>query len=138
MPRQEAVTWEDPVLIDTSIWVEALDPDGDAAYRDKVEELIAARRAATCEIVIAELLRGAENETHATQLEERLRALRVLTVDGAGGVAAAMGRQMRAAGQRLADLLIAAVAFQHDAALLHRDRHLARIATKFAIEQVTL
>ncbi len=138
MPRQEAAVWQDAVLIDTSIWVEALDPGSDAVYREKVEELVVARRAATCEIVIAELLRGAEDDVHATQLEQRLRALRVLTVDGAGGVAAAMGRQMRAPGQRLADLLIAAVAFRHDTALLHRDRHLARIAAKFTIEQVTL
>jgi predicted nucleic acid-binding protein len=120
------------------MWVEALDPDGDAACREKVEELIAARKAATCEIVIAELLRAAEDDAHATQLEQRLRTLRVLTVEGAGGVAAAIGRQLRAPGQRLADLLIAAVAFQHDAGLLHRDRHLARIAARFTIEQVTL
>lgn len=137
MARQEASVWEGPVLIDTSIWVEALDPGGDTACREKVEELIAARRAATCEIVIAELLRGAESDAHAAQLEQRLRTLRVLTVDGAGGVAAAMGRQMRASGQRLADLLIAAVALRHEAALLHRDRHLAQIAAKFTLEQVT-
>lgn len=136
MSRSEAIAWEDPVLIDTSIWVEALDPSGDRAYRDEVQRLIAARRAATCEIVIAEVLRGADDATHAARLEQRLRALRVLSLDGVGTVAAAMGRQMGAPGQRLADLLIAAVAFQHDAALLHRDRHLAQIAAKFGIQEV--
>jgi predicted nucleic acid-binding protein len=124
------------VLIDTSVWVEALSQTGDAACRERVQQLVQQGRAATCEVVIAEVLRGAADDQAAARLEEALRDLHVLTCDGVGPTAASMGRRLRASRERLADLFIAAVAFDHRVALLTRDRHLKRIAATFRIKQV--
>jgi len=135
MPREEAPHAAGLVLIDTSVWIAALDPAGDDGCRRQVSALLTSRRAATCEIVVAEVLRGAEDDREAQLLEERLRSLVRLSMDGVGAVAAAMGRKMGTPRQRLADLLVAAVAFAHDVALLHRDRHLAQIAERFRIPQ---
>jgi len=138
VPGQAAGLIRRLVLIDTSVWVEALSPTGDAACRQRVQELTDQGRAATCAIVIAEVLRGAVNESDAAALDTRLRALRVLPCDGAGTVAAYIGRLMSAPRQRLADLLIAGVARVHNTFLLHRDHHLARIAARCSIPEVSL
>jgi predicted nucleic acid-binding protein len=124
------------VLIDTSLWIAAMGPGGDQDARETVRELVVAGRAATCEMVIAEVLRGAESDAEAEAMEAELAALHVLPCEGAGSVVAAMGRRTGAPRQRLADLFIAAVAWRHKAALLHRDRHLSQIAARFGIDEV--
>ena len=124
------------VLIDTSLWIAAMSPGGDDAARQTVRDLVVEGRAATCEMVIAEVLRGAESDAEAKAMEAELAALHVLPCDGAGSVVAAMGRRMGAPRQRLADLFVAAVAWRHKAALLHRDHHLSQIAARFGIDEV--
>ena len=124
------------VLIDTSLWIAAMSPDGDHAARQTVRELVVAGRAATCEMVIAEVLRGAQSDAEAEAMEAELGALQVLPCEGAGSVVAAMGRKMGAPRQRLADLFVAAVAWRHNSALLHRDHHLSQIAAHFGIDEV--
>jgi len=124
------------VLIDTSAWIEALSPEGGAGLRESLQDLIASGRAATCEVVIAEVLRGAEDDPSAARLERGLSDLVLLPCDGMGATAAAMGRELRAPRNRFADLLIAAVAFERGAQILTRDRHLSRIADVFEIGAV--
>ena len=118
------------VLIDTSVWIEALRPGGDEGCRRAVARLVEEGQAATCEIIIAELLRGAADEEQAKEWAGMLRALEVLPMDGVAEVAGRISRRGRARGmtQPLGDVLIAAVALKHGAALLHRDRHLSEIA----------
>ena len=105
------------VLIDTNAWIRALLPDEDPACCEQVQELIATDRAATCEIVIAEVLRGAKDDVEAAAMEQDMRVLHCLSCEGMGATAAAMGRQLNAPRNRFADLLIAAVAFENNAAL---------------------
>ena len=126
------------VLIDTSIWIEALRPDGFASCREAVARFAAAGRAATCDVVLTEVLRGARNESQAREWAHGLLALRVLSADGLGVVAARIGRAVREAGASppLGDLLIAAVALRHGAVVLHRDRHLHKIAATIGIEDI--
>ncbi len=121
---------ERPVLIDTSVWVEALRPGGDKRSQEIVARLVNEGRAATCEVVMAELLRGASDEAQAEQWSGMLRALVVLDMAGVAEIAGMIGRTCRARGLRqpMGDVLIAAVALKHSAALLHRDRHLSEIA----------
>jgi len=122
-----------PVLIDTNAWIEALDPAGDAPCRERVHRLMQEGTAATCEVVIAEVLRGAQDEAEAAAMEEELRILHYLPSEGMGATAATMGRQLRAPRSLFADLLIAAVAFENEAALLTHDAQLAKIAAAFGI-----
>jgi predicted nucleic acid-binding protein len=133
MPTQADPGLGRPVLIDTNAWIEALAPGGDAACRECVERLVQHRRAATCEVVIAEVLRGAQDEAQAAAMEEELRVLHCLPCEGMGATAAAMGRQLHAPRRLFADLLIAAVAFENDAGLLTHDVQLSRVAAAFGI-----
>ena len=136
MSAQAHTDIERPVLIDTSAWIEASDPEGDPTCRARVLELIESLQAATCEVVIAEVLRGADDDLEAAEMEEELRGLEVLPCDGMGKTAAGMGRALRAPRGRLADLLIAAVAFEARAGILTRDSHLSRIAAAYSIEEI--
>jgi len=129
---------EGRVLIDTSVWITAASPDGDRVVRRTVRELVVTGQAATYEIVIAEVLRGAGSDGEAEAMEAELRALDVLPCDGAGSMVAAMGRDMATPRQRIADLFVAAVAWRHGAALLHSDRHLSQVAARFGIPETAM
>jgi predicted nucleic acid-binding protein len=129
---------EQLVLIDTSVWIEALRSTGLVECRDRVAELVTGGQAATCEIVLAEVLRGARDNAEERALHQRLRSLRVLSLDGVGRVAARIGRRIGADKPLMADVFIAATALQHRAALLHRDQHLSRISELFGIQELPL
>ncbi len=126
------------VLIDTSIWVEALRPHGLAGCREAVARVAAAGRGATCDVVLTEVLRGARSEAQAHAWAYSLLALRLLPSDGLGILAARIGRALRDAGASppLGDLLVAATALKHGAVVLHRDRHLHQIAATMGIEDI--
>jgi predicted nucleic acid-binding protein len=126
------------VMVDTSVWIQALIPAGLEACKTITSALVATQRAATCEIVIAEILRGARDGDEARRLEQRLRDLEVLSMGGVGTVAAEIGRTTAVERRLFADLLIAATASVHDAVLLHRDRDLTRICGAAGIGQVEL
>jgi len=114
------------VLIDSSAWIEALRPEGQRAYREMIDELLAEDVAATCQVVIAEVLQGARSPKELAALGEELRALRCLSMEGVGERAGEIAFRLRKQGQRIptTDLLIAATAAVHETALLHRDEHL--------------
>src|SRR3990172_5405891 len=65
----------DWVLIDTSVWIHALRPTGDALVMDQVRHLLAEGRAATCEMIILELAGGTRTEGEYRELCEDLEAL---------------------------------------------------------------
>ena len=121
------------VLIDSNVWIEAFDPAADPARYQRIHDLIVAQQAATCEVVIAEVLRGAPDDATAARMEARMRVLECLPCDGMGAMAARMGRRLHASRGLFADMLIAAVAFENGAGLLTRDAQLAKIAAAFGI-----
>jgi len=126
------------VLIDSSAWIEALRPDGDVRYREMVDRLLSENVAATCEIVIAEVLQGARDEREKRELAEDLSALHRLDMNGVGERAGEIALKLRKQGQRIptTDLVIAATAAVHEAAILHRDGHLVLAAQASGIESV--
>jgi len=101
-----------------------------------VAELVTREQAATCEIVLAEVLRGARDDAEEQALHQRLRSLHLLSPDGVGRVAAMIGRRIGAGKPLMADVFIAATALKHRAALLHRDQHLSRISELFGIREL--
>jgi predicted nucleic acid-binding protein len=129
-----------PVLIDASIWIEALRPGGDPVWRNTVYELLTAERAAVCEVVIAEVLRGARSDDERILLAEDLEATVVLSMAGAGMSAGQLALQLRRSGLSMSttDLLIAATAALHEAVLLHRDQHLTQAAAVLGLEEYHL
>jgi len=122
----------DLYLVDTSVWLEVLPPGGRSLdLRGRVDALLAADLVATTGVVRLELLGGARTEAEYRRLDSLLSALHCLPVDEERcGEAARLGFQLRRQGIALpfTDLLIAAVAMEAGATLLHRDRHFDVIA----------
>ena len=135
------MTSEGAILIDTSAWIDALRPAGNAAVRDRVAAVIAAGRAVTTQVVVMELLVGARTEEQYRELQEDLSALRLVSVDATTWPQATqLGFELRRAGLSvpITDLLIAAVALAGDATVLHADRHFDLIAARSALKVESL
>ena len=116
-----------PCLVDTSAWIELLRATGspvDLALAGALRERVALR---VTGIVLQEVLQGCRDEAHTRDVAKLLRACR-----GVHAVfpethehAASLYRRCRAAGRRVrgtVDCLIAAVALEHDLAVLAHDR----------------
>jgi len=129
-----------PILVDTSVWIEALRPQGAMACKQAVQSALAANTAATCEIVIAEVLQGVADGVEAGRLEQRLEGVVALRMDGVGSEAARISRALRDRGLavKFGDLLIGAAASVNGAALMHRDKHLSVIAQVAGVEEIIL
>lgn len=118
------------ILIDSSAWIEALRPDGDAGTRREVRSAIEDGLAVFCDMVLLELHNGARGEHERRYLRSLERDIECLpTTADVWRRSRALARRCRAAGRTLpaTDLLIAACAEHHGAALLHRDGHFDRI-----------
>ena len=121
----------DWVLIDTSVWIHALRPTGDALVREQVRHLLAEGRAATCEMIILELAGGTRTEGEYQELCEDLEALQQFTITAPVWRSAyRMAHAARLKGLSIpaTDHLIAAVAMNYPCRLLHRDKHFDLIA----------
>jgi len=111
------------ILVDTSAWVEFLRDTGSevcVAVDQSLDEDIA-----ICDAVSMEVLAGARNEAHLTQLRGLLgRATMLPTTPADYDIAASMYRSCRASGEtvrKLIDCLIGAVALRAGAEVLHAD-----------------
>lgn len=125
------------VLIDTSAWIEALRPEGDEAVRREVRAALEDGAAVFCDLVRLELWNGARGARERKYLEELERELATLaTTDEVWRRARDLAHRCRSQGLTLpaTDLLIAACAQHHGAALLHRDDHFDRISEATAPE----
>ena len=119
------------VLIDTSAWILALRPDGSPEAREEVRRLLESSRAATAGIVMLELLSGTRSQREFRELREELGALRLLDITSATWERAyRLGYDLRRVGLTIpsVDVLIAALALEHECSLLHADRHFDLIA----------
>lgn len=111
------------ILVDSSAWIEFLRGTGSPAC-------VGVRRAldgpiATCDAIRMEILAGARNEQHLTQLRGLLaRAVIIPTEPGDFDSAAALYRQCRVAGEsvrKMMDCLIGAAAIKASIPILHND-----------------
>ena len=118
------------ILIDSSAWIEFLRDTGSPVC-DRVDDLLTAD-VAVCDAVRMEVLAGARSDAHLADLRALLARATVLpTTPGHYEQAAALYRAARASGltvRRLVDCLIAAVAIDHGASILHADRDFEAIA----------
>lgn len=129
-------------LIDTSVWLEVL-PRGRAnvSVKERVDGLLGADLVAITGMIRLELLGGARSEPEWERLDRLLEALHRLAVEeNHWQLAARIGFQLRRQGITVpfTDLLIAAVALESGAVLLHRDRHFDYIASHSALEVESL
>ena len=123
-------------LIDTSIWIESLRLQGNDAIRQRVNEILIERKAATMPVVMLELLSGVQDEKGYNELSEDLSALPQFFPNEAVWVKSyRTAFELRRLGLTVpaTDLLIAIVAQENKAIVLHADKHFDLIA-----EHITL
>ncbi len=127
----------DKVIIDTSVWIESLRPQGDAELGHMVRDLILNGRVLLPGIIKVELLRGAKNKKEYKMLDELLKGLTYLTVqDSFWDKLAEFSFNLFRKGVSvpLTDTYIAQVCIENKAPLLHRDKHFDLIATHSDLE----
>ncbi len=118
-------------LVDTSVWISVLRPRPVQPLGDRIDELFRQDTIATTGMVRLELLSGAKTAaefqklTFVTEMVHQLPA-----TDSTWIRAAELAFAFRRRGLTLAnpDILIAAVAIENDAVLVHADAHFERIA----------
>lgn len=118
------------ILLDTSVWVRYLRPQGYEELKAEVEKALAVGSAFTCWVVKAELLVGAKDERAFEQLLSGLQALEEVALGPELWEAAArLGHLLRRQGFMipLPDLLIAQAAISAALELWHADEHFERI-----------
>ena len=122
------------VLVDTSIWVDALRTAGSASIRTELAALIERGDAAWCAAIRLELWAGIRNQRERQVLRQFGSVLVDLSITAEiWEYAIALAEKGRGKGRTFsyADLIIFACSRCHEAELLHRDNHfdaLARIA----------
>lgn len=119
------------VLADTSAWIHFLRGSG-IPVQERFVPLIMADRLATTPVIVMELLRGAKSQKDYDKLHQDMSALTLFEItaktwERAGRLAFAIRK--KGLNVPLTDTLIAAVALEHNALLLHDDRHYDMIAS---------
>jgi len=118
-------------LVDTSAWLWTLRSDPVPAIRQRLDDLLASGEAAITGMVQLEVLSGMKTVAEWDDLAAELGSLRQLhTRPGTWLQAARLGFNLRRRGITVtnADILVAAVAIENDATLVHADAHFERIA----------
>jgi len=113
------------VLIDTSVWVDYLRGQNQQLV-EMVKGLIITQRARLCGLVLAELLSGVRAKEDRDVLERTLEALAYLEVSRlTWTLTGEMSTELRVRGVRipLTDLVVAALAIEHDCEFLTSDGH---------------
>lgn len=124
------------ILIDTSAWVEFLRDTGSPVCT-RVDELLGGE-IATCDPIRMEVLAGARDESHLTDLRRLLaRASVIDLVSGDYEDAAALYRTCRRRGEtgrKLIDCLIGAVAIRADVPVLQADNDFEVLARHTSLQ----
>jgi predicted nucleic acid-binding protein len=119
------------ILVDTSAWIHLLRPGGDAAVRARVERALSTGEACWCAMVRLELWNSA-GERDKKALREFEQVLPDLPIsDEVWSAAAELARQARARALAVpaSDILIAACARHHGAAVETADSDFALLAS---------
>ncbi len=124
-------------LIDSSAWIEYFRPKGSPKVKERVREILKKEEAATCGIVIVELLRGATDKKIYQSLREALLALPQTPLNDSVIQRAAewgflVDRKLKTV--PTTDLLIGASAYKK-ATVLHCDKDFELLASTFGLEQ---
>ncbi len=120
------------LLVDSSVWIDqsrAIDTDATrfVEQRDDDEEV------AVTGVIVQEVLQGSRSQRGFEHLRGMLAAMHLLEPDGFATyeIAALLYRRARAVGltiRKPSDCLIAAIALEHGALLVHNDRDFLALA----------
>ena len=124
-------------LIDSSVWIEYLRPDGAKRAKERVREVLQKEEAVSCGIVTVEILRGARNEKDFQSLKDSLMSLPQIPLDDTVIERASKWSFMldrKGKTVSTTDLLIASAAYKK-ARLLHIDSDFEMIASVVGLEE---
>ncbi len=131
-------------LVDSSAWIEYLRRTGSRADAEvtRLVELTSPGAGVT-EPVIMELLAGARDRGNFRRLGRLLDAMPLCRLDPACdfGEAGALYKHLRDEGVAIrsqVDCLIAAIAWRHDATIVHADRDFDTIASRYPVKVMSL
>ena len=119
------------VLIDSSAWIASLVGQPTGISHEISSVLIPAQRAAINELIRLEVLTGARDEAHFTELQEQLSGIHLLPVtDDVWQLAERTRFVLRRKGLRTSvpDIVIASCAMVYGCELFHLDEHFGLIA----------
>ena len=115
-----------PVLIDTSLWILVFKEGAPEGPMKEVQRIISEGSAATCGMIMLELLGGTRSLMEYRQLLEELQALHYLPETEPVWISASrLFFDLRRKGLTIppTDILIASVALYHNYPLIHADHH---------------
>lgn len=129
-------------LIDSSAWIEYFRPGGSTNVKQRVRNVLLKDEAATCGVVLVEVLRGAKNEKDYKAIHDALMSLPVIPLDDIVTERAAQwGYSLARKGKTppTTDFMIAAAAHEK-AVLLHLDQDFEAMGTLVGLthERITL
>jgi len=117
---------QDVVLVDTSVWIEALRVKGDAETKERLRQLILEDRAVWCDLVVLELLSGMKGEKEKKKIREYIEEIRSLEINSkvwqrAKGLVVSC--RQKGFTVPVTDIIIAACGLSHGVPLMYKDRH---------------
>ena len=122
------------ILVDTSAWIASFKKAGNHDLKDFMRQAIVSGHAATSPIIILELLQGCRSVEERDSLRIKLESLDILPITPAVWEQAyELGFSLRRKGLTMptVDLMIAALALETKAFLLHNDEHFEMIVPYF-------
>ena len=128
------------MLVDTSVWVGLLRGHMTAESSLLARALTERNDVCTCGVVFTEILQGIRDNRHYAEVKEGLEALVYLPMTrDTFALSADIYRGLRSKGvtiRKSIDCMIAAVAIEHDVALLHDDRDFLPISESYPIRRI--
>jgi hypothetical protein len=128
-------------LIDTSAWVLVLQANAPDRAKARVDQLIAADRAASTGVIFLELLSGSKSEQELEAFRQELEALIYFPFAEALWIkAAVLYSALRKKGVTVPtiDALIATIAIENGTGVVHADTHFDLISQQTRLKSVNL
>jgi predicted nucleic acid-binding protein len=127
------------VLVDTSVWIHALRPRGNAKIQAQLRPLVVGGETAVTEWILLELMTGLSRSELGKDLLERFSPVPCISFQQDWWVKAwdlATGLRKRGVSPSAADCLIATVAMESSMALIHCDEDFEAIRRHSKLETV--
>ena len=130
------------ILVDTSVWIDFLQ-GGSHWTVDRLEKMVLERESiAYIDLILLEILQGVRDRSERERIDERFRAFVELEIKrGSVLLAAEIYQELQRKGFRIrsiVDCLIAAVAIETGATILHKDRDFDQVARVYSVAIETI
>lgn len=119
------------ILVDSSLWILALKRNCPESIKQILGDLLEKDLAATCGLIMVEILQGSKNKKEYNEIAEEMQALHYLETNReTWNVSSRLNFDLRRKGITLPtiDLCIASLAIYYDLILFHADHHFEMIA----------